>query len=513
MTAPRNTPSSPDVAPSFRVWEKDRQRVEHDIIEGRPFQVWDTERGRFDAMFDFMLRSRLWDAATGMRPSGLKKDNGIRYLLLNGVECLREMAGIDTPAHCGPLLKDPYLLERIAFTAEKIQSCLAEDRTVVDTETLLKHLGRFTEKDLEAGFLEHLQVIRHKRWLRGGVYAVDGHDILIPYGKGYEGARRISDGSYGYKLLVLLNIQPDCELIVGYILGGLQENEITMLRRLLARLDQTLGRLRQWLKILLMDRGYWGTDLFCELKQDYGIDFVSRVRDEKLDLNGPIQRQVEEADRSWTEIEEQRQFAGRQQTQKVRLTALRPISLISDETPAHRQIAVNVVVAVQSHVDGSPILDKKGKDISRTDYITSLPPGRYGVKVRSFYRGRWGIENQGFRSLSQIWDIDRPAGHSYGAVLGRLVFVFMIYNARHLFEKQSRHCPDYAEQLRQMRSYGREIRLAGATIIALTASGFCCALSARQLLELQKQRLLKTMQRGLAEGKSLGEVIKQLDGN
>jgi hypothetical protein len=50
----------------------------------------------------------------------------------------------------------------------------------MDTETLLNHLGRFTEKDLEAGFLEHLEVIRPKRWLRGGVYAVDGHDIVIP---------------------------------------------------------------------------------------------------------------------------------------------------------------------------------------------------------------------------------------------------------------------------------------------------------------------------------------------
>jgi Transposase DDE domain len=498
-------------AGSFRIWEKDRSRVEQEIVEGRPFQVFDTERGRFDAMFDFMLRSGLWAAATGMRPSQLKKDNGIRYPLLNGVECLREMAGIDTPANCGPLLKDPYLLERIGFTAEKIQTCLAEDRTVIDPESLLNHLGRFTEKDLEAGFLEHLGVIRHKRWLRGGVYAVDGHDMVIPYGKGYEGARRISDGSYGYKLLVLLNIQPDCELIVGYVLGGLQEGEITMLRRLLARLQHTMGPLREWLKILLMDRGYWGTDLFCELKQDYGIDFVSRVRDEKLDLNGTIQRQVEEADRSWASFEEERQFSGRKETQKVRVTALRPITLISDETPAHRQIAVNVVVAIQSHADGTAILDKNGKDISRTDYVTSLRPGRHGAKVRGFYRGRWGIENQGFRSLSQTWDIDRPAGHSYGAVLARLVFVFMIYHARHLFEKASQQRPDYAEHLRQMRSYGPGISLAGAAIVVLTASGYCCALTARELLKLQRQRLQKAIQRGLAAGRPIAEILRELD--
>ena len=286
---------------------------------------------------------------------------------------------------------------------------------MIDPESLLNHLGRFTEPDLEAGFVQPLEVIRHKRWLRGGVYAVDGHAIVIPYGQGYEGAHRmseISECAYGYKLLVLLNIQDECELIVGYILGGLPESEITLLRRLLARLDKTAGPLRNWLKILWMDRGYWGTDLFCELKQDYGIDLVSRVRDQKLDVNGSIPRQLEEADRPWTEFEEQRQFSGRKQMQKVRLTALQPIPLISDETPEHRQIAVNIGVAYQSHTDDSPIRDKKGKDISRTDYITSLAPGMYGVKGRGFYRGRWGIENQGFRSLSQTGDIDRPAGHS-----------------------------------------------------------------------------------------------------
>ena len=205
---------------SFHIWEKDRARVEQDIVEGRPFDAFISVRGRFDGMFDFMLKSGLWTAATEMRPSGLKKDNGIPYRLLNGVECLREMAGIDTPANCGPLLKDSYLLERIGFTAEKIESRVGNDQTVIDPESLLNHLGRFTEGDLEAGFLQHVEVIRRKRWLRGGVYAVDGHDILIPYGQGYEGARRISVGAYGYKLLVLLNIQKDCEIIVGYVLGG-----------------------------------------------------------------------------------------------------------------------------------------------------------------------------------------------------------------------------------------------------------------------------------------------------
>jgi len=106
---------------------------------------------------------------------------------------------------------------------------------------------------------------------------VDGHDILIPYGQGYEGARRISEGAYGYKLLVLLNIQDDCELIVGYILGGLQESEITMLRRMLAPLGEDHGAAPGVAEDSVDGSRLLGDDLFCELKQDYGIDFVSRV--------------------------------------------------------------------------------------------------------------------------------------------------------------------------------------------------------------------------------------------
>ena len=166
MTGLLSEPAAITSGDSFRIWEKDRQRVEQDIVEGKPFDAFLTERGRFDALFDFMLQNGMWKAATAMRPSKLKKNNGIPYLLLNGVECLREMAGIDTPANCGPLLKDAYLLERIGFTAEKIQCRLRKDQTVIDPESLLNHLGRFNERDVEAGFLQHMEVIRHKRWLR-----------------------------------------------------------------------------------------------------------------------------------------------------------------------------------------------------------------------------------------------------------------------------------------------------------------------------------------------------------
>jgi len=512
MTRP-GEPLGPKMAAGpegFRLWQKNRERAVEEILVGAPFRILESECGQYDGLLDFMLQHGLWAAATEMRPSELKKDNGIPFNVLNGLECLREMAGLETPAHCGPLLKDAYWMERIGFTAERVEAGPVEDENIIDPESLNNHLARFTPADLEAGFLRHVAVIRQKRWLRGGVYAVDGHDILIPYGKDYEGAASTQEGSYGYKLLVLLNVQPECELVVGYVLGSLRESEITLLRRLLARLDQAMGPLKEWLKILLMDRGYWGTDLFCELKQDYGMDFVSRVRDEKMEINTVIQRAIAEPNRGWNHQWEERELAGRKQRQQVLTSVLPSQLLVSDQS--ERVIEVNLVVAEQRHEEGSPILDKKGKDISWTTYVTTLAPGKQqGQKIRGFYRRRWGIENQGFRYLSQTWNIDRPAGHSYGAVLARLVFVFMVFNAGQLFKQACRQRPDYAIQLRRMRSYGSGVRLAGATNIAITESGFCGAFTTRELLRLEQERLRRALRRALESGCSFQDALKHLD--
>jgi len=74
------------------------------------------------------------------------------------------MAGLETPANCGPLLKDAYWMERIGFTAEQVEAGPLQEENIIDPESLNNHLARFTEADLEAGFLQHRGVIRQKRW-------------------------------------------------------------------------------------------------------------------------------------------------------------------------------------------------------------------------------------------------------------------------------------------------------------------------------------------------------------
>ena len=62
-----------------------------------------------------------------------------------------------------------------------------------------------------------------------------------------------------------------------------------------------------------------------------------------------------------------------------------------------------------------------------------------------------------------------------------------------------------------MRAYGPGIALVGASIVVLTASGFCCALTTGELLKLYQQRMRNFIARGLAAGKTVEEVMRELD--
>ena len=62
-----------------------------------------------------------------------------------------------------------------------------------------------------------------------------------------------------------------------------------------------------------------------------------------------------------------------------------------------------------------------------------------------------------------------------------------------------------------MRAYGPGIALVGASIVALTLSGYCCALTAGELMKLYKQRMRNLIERGLAAGKNVEEVMRDLD--
>lgn len=62
-----------------------------------------------------------------------------------------------------------------------------------------------------------------------------------------------------------------------------------------------------------------------------------------------------------------------------------------------------------------------------------------------------------------------------------------------------------------MRSYGSGVRLAGATNLAITESGFCGTFTTRELLQLEQERLRRALRRDLESGCSFQDALKNLD--
>src|SRR5712692_4782561 len=77
---------------------------------------------------------------------------------------------------------------------------------------------------------------------------------------------------------------------------------------------------------------------------------------------------------------------------------------------------------------------------ARTSRVLITSPawrrGRMESRFAAFTRGVGALRTRGFAichrpgTRLRAFRIDRPAGHSFGAVLARLVFVFMMRNAR-----------------------------------------------------------------------------------
>jgi hypothetical protein len=167
------------------------------------------------------------------------------------------------------------------FNAQAVSRAKARDRPVVDPETLANHLARISPRSAGRTFLDHVALMRRKRWLRGGVYVADAHEIILPYGRRSERLGRVGE-KYGYKLVILLNAAEGRERVVGYVLAPLPCGERAMLRIILRALDRRFGPLGTWLRILLLDRGYWGASFLLGLQKLHGIDVVTRAQHDDL---------------------------------------------------------------------------------------------------------------------------------------------------------------------------------------------------------------------------------------
>ncbi|MBI5242548.1 MAG: transposase [Elusimicrobia bacterium] len=368
---------------------------------------------------------------------------------------------------------------------------------------------------LERSWWEHVRLLRSKRWYRGGVYAVDGTTITIPYGEvaNYKGAEQVGEAC-GYKLVVILNIEEGHERVVAWVLGGLARSEKTLLRYLLKRLREQFGRLGDWMKVLVMDRGYWGARLLLDLKRREGVDFVIRAGNDELDVVKDMEGLATLPTTVWHEREEDHSRLGRM---RVKMAGFMELPLFNDR--GEELGTCQGVIAEEYDLKGQLLPDRP-----RFRYMTSLavdPASADSVQgVRTYYRRRWSVENQGFWVLTKRWNLDTLVARNLDANRARLNFALQLYNAENCCAWK--HPGTFEEELPRLKRPPRGERLGRPSIMVYTPDGKVGSFQVKEYRHLVTTAVEKAVQararkdlkavieQALKAGRSIEDILRDL---
>lgn len=492
----------------YALWTRDDAGCAEAIRSGKPVEVELSAYGANDFVLEFLITSGLWSVLTSMAPDGLKKENGKPWRALNGVEVLRELARVERIGQCGKVLRDARLMMIAGFNAEAVQKAREAGKPVVDPETLSNHLGRISPKAAAKAFGAHVGLMRRKRWIRGGTYAADAHEIILPYGRTSERLGKVGE-KYGYKLVLLLNVTPQRERAVGFVLAPLHHSERTLLKIILRSLQERFGPVGDWMKTLVLDRGYWGAAYLLGLRRRHGMDLVTRAQHEELGIVKDLDGLVSAPETLWQWREETHSRLG---PMAVRCVGVEHLDVYDER----RQVVGQLNGVVAEEYDRSRrerMRDEKGQVRPRFYYVTTLPTAARPPRIRGYYGQRWGIENQGFRELTQEWALDCLAGRRFNTLNSRIAFALMLYNAERLL--RMKHPGPWQEERERLRGLGERNRLSGPSLVAYTPQGQLGFLRPpeyeRLIVERERDRLVHTLREGLAHGETLERMLQRLE--
>ena len=276
----------------------------------------------------------------------------------------------------------------------------------------------------------------HAKYVRGGIYAIDGTELLVGDAKTFEGTGTITvpvhhkDGSTtyetktGYKLIYLLNLQPDRELVVSYRLVPLNTNALQVVREMVEETLQVGGA--GAIELLLMDREFVDGDLINWLKGDHGIDVIIPIK-KNMDLLEDM-RGLERIDqRPWqTYTKLVRRRVQRDQPKQKVVVPIRVKGFEGLTTWSSCHLPLNGILQLK---DDETLNDAHG--------LTTTLPVQDAIRIDRQYGARWGIENDGNRELKQGWDLEILWGRTLAAVTMSVVMKLLGYNYTKLFHTRS----------------------------------------------------------------------------
>jgi len=148
----------------------------------------------------------------------------------------------------------------------------------------------------------------------------------------------------------------------------------------------------------------------------------------------------------------------------------------------------------------------------RFRYMTSLavdPASPDSVQaVRTYYRRRWAIENQGFWVLTKRWNLDTLVARNLEANRARLNFALQLYNAENCCAWK--HPGSFQRELPRLKRPPKGERLGRPSIMIYTPQGKVGAFQAREFADLLRSAFKMKVRQGMGEGKSIEDILREL---
>ena len=492
---------------TLKVWLRNEKEIEEAIINGEETQVVESDFGASELVIDFLKETGLWDILTGM-PIKMGKNNGYPGKIILGILILKELMAIGKIAGAGKIIKDGKLMADIGFNLEKIKKAEKEEKGVIDLDTLRNHLKKIPQEDSSKAFYEHIRLLREKRWIRGQEYVADAVELEVPYGETFEGMGEVwkkkeKKYKYGYKLELLMNVTTTGRLrFIGAALAPINSDEKALLISIFKKIEEHLGRgkVKEIIKSLTLDRGYWGAHFLWELKYRWGTDFVTLVRDDDLDFVKHVEyylRGVEPTFKErWTTVTKR----GKKEKKKIRICGINGLSLRRYSKGGKKKDLgkVNCVV----------VYDEYNGKIRRRIYVTTLDAKDDPFKVYKLYKDRWTIENQGIRYLSQRWSLRDFAGRTLNSIQARILTVLTLYNAVKILEMKYE---DKMEKLKdEMREKGERSYLSGSALIVYARDKYYGIFSGVNYANLVAERTARITAKATASS-TAKEIARELE--
>ena len=444
----------------IKVWMHNVKSVEEAVLTGKEMKAEDTQYGANEFAVDFLIRSGIWKHLLVKPVQG--KENGKDWKKKAGIAILSELLHLGHLSKADKVIKDAKLMVELGFTFEEVDEAKGSGGGVIHRDTIRNYFKCVPcEKSIEE-YYEFVNCMRRKRWIRGKTYAADGFEIEV-YGKSYEGMGKVYDEEekrwkYGYKMVMLMNVEEERERIVGFAIGPINSNERELLLKILEDLEKRVVKVKDIIDTIILDRGYWG------------YEFLENILSAKYHLN-----YVLIAKKSFTFVKEdmrdlidsgRMEFMGRRLYNKTR-KEWDEVKVAYAKDIYHGYVSkaqpylgkVNVVVMKKM---------EKGEE-KEIFYVTNRKV-KDPLRIVELYASRWTIENQGFRELSQKWLIRIPGGRKMNSITARICLILKLYNAMKIMEMK--HGKEWEKNKEEIEAWGERSYIGGQGIVIYSQNYF-----------------------------------------